>query len=287
MRSTRVAHSLLVAVAWVSGSCTPTEILEERFQAESQTCYEFPVALDAGGVPQSSFRTETYRRPGCEVEPGAGGMVSDPSSGGTGGASAGAPTVANGGSAPDPSGGAAGTPTGEGGSAAQGGSGNATPQGGGAGAGGGGDVGTGGTGDVGDPPWPAGCSEERVNQLFKAQLDVGGCQDTEYGGCHGDGPDKDNTLVDTRPDLTSPNLRAELLGGSEPPSEGGGECGTQWITAGGGLEGSLLWAKVSSPVPNPDLCGDPMPPPDIPTDRVVPEELECLRVWILRVANGH
>ena len=59
---------LLLAAASASWSgCTPTQIVEERFQSRQQTCYEFPEALDGGGVAQNSFWSDTHRRDGCET----------------------------------------------------------------------------------------------------------------------------------------------------------------------------------------------------------------------------
>ena len=124
------------------------------------------------------------------------------------------------------------------------------------------------------------CTEERVRALFASELNVGGCQDAEFGGCHG------NDSAANGPHLLAANLRAELLAHVSDTKDCSGET---WITPGGGLEGSLLWNKVTSDdESNKPRCGDAMPLQTMGATGIpVPAaELECLRQWILKVAMG-
>lgn len=143
-------------------------------------------------------------------------------------------------------------------------------------------MGTGGTsGTVEDD-----CTEQRLRAQFAKEYTVGGCQDSTFHGCHG-GTTDDPQL----PNLLAEDLVKELVGGSNPTRENQGKCGVDypnWITAGAGLDQSLLWSKASStdePGHGP-FCGDPMPPRDGFAMQMPPEELECLSKWILRVSMG-
>lgn len=124
------------------------------------------------------------------------------------------------------------------------------------------------------------CPEERIRKLFSSELSVGGCQDSEFGGCHG------NELSANGPRLLSVDLRAELVGHVSNSEKCSGQT---WITPNGGLEGSLLWNKVTSSDDDPSKkprCGDAMPLRESGGVPVPAEELECLRQWITKLAAG-
>lgn len=246
----------LLALAVILG-CEPTPIDEARLPAREQTCYEFP----AGTSDAGPFRANMVRSPSCRMET-IGGVAG-------GGGLAGAPS----GEPVNP------IPPAPGGDGGAGGSGN--------GGGSGGDSGSSSpaTSDAGasegPEPLPDGCTEQRIRELFAREVTVGGCQDSEFFGCHGGGP---TAFDNTPPDLLAADLRAELLG--RVISEGeGSDCSQPLITPGGGLDGSLLWRKVTSDgVALPAPCGDPMPPRDIGI-AVAGTDLECLGRWILQMAG--
>jgi hypothetical protein len=126
---------------------------------------------------------------------------------------------------------------------------------------------------------PPGCTEDPIALMAKP-FQQGGCQDPEFGGCHGADPENEES-----PDLLSPGVLERLLGVAA-------ECddvpGLVLIAPGRGLQGSFMANKLT-----PDfVCGEadsgqmPTFPAD-PNSAVARATRTCLEAWITQVAGGN
>ena len=265
---------MLIALEALPG-CSPSKILEESFPAKVRTCYEFPVARDAGASAQASFYGEAVRPEGCdEISAGGSGAGGSSGSGGNGGSTSG-----SGGSSsePDDAGGKLDAPP---------------------------DAGQGGTASM-EPPLSVACralGEARgfsdfgddtavMLALFRSSFEVGGCQDAENGQCHEPGGNQ--------PNLREGDVLARLLDGRTDPEPEEYKCALLlpeervWITRGAGLEGSLLWRKLhSAPSDAPFLdlpeppCGDSMPAFPGEPSALSETDRQCVAGWITKVSGS-
>jgi hypothetical protein len=287
----RSGACLGIAAGIATSFCAPSEISEKLFPARARTCYEFPVAVDAGGVPQDSFWAGTERRDACSgmrAAAGTGAAGGGGNMGGTGGAGAGGETPGLGGNGGG-TGGSANT-LGAGGTAGM------TGQGGSGMAGSGMDGGGGMGGSANTGPLSDACATTKAERvavpgyaeaaddtavvlaLFRSQVTVGGCQDDEYGGCHG----ANDFGAAKPPDFRSPTLSADLLDHFRPYDSVENEgCDLIWIKSGQDETQSFLWHKL---VDGENVsCGEPMPIDAPPVDG---SALECIRMWIRHVAGA-
>lgn len=279
----RTAAFALRALA-LSLACSPTEIVERRFQSVAQTCYEFPALVDAGDGAQPAFNEGLVRPKGCEGASGAS------SSDGAAGA------AANGGGANASGGATAGAGAGGSGEA---GSGDGVM----AGGAGGADAGATSTPTDDPPPFgPSGaCAALAARRgftgdddttivlaLFAAPVSVGGCQnDGTEGGCHEPG-------TTTELDLITPGVIDRLRGSYNPTQDTEYECrdleptARTWITIGGDETTSFLWQKVNSDyfgevLPAPP-CGDSMPSEPGTADSLDASDRQCLLEWVRTIS---
>jgi hypothetical protein len=286
--------SFSLALPLLTFTCNPTEIAEERFGSALQSCYEYPLAVDAGASPQTAFNDELVRRPGCPDPYAVGGAAG---MGGSGGAAPGG----SGGQSSGMGGGAAGS-----GNSMTGSGGSSNPSAGGAGGGTGmqtgGAAGTapmmpsgGAAGDGAGPvvpvdPFPV--SEECndvVRDLFTGPVtrSQGGCQDPEFGDCHNPDQEPSGSLLrGHQPNLMSSSVESLLVGGFNAERDA---CNRVWIEPGATEvtpSTSFLWERVTTDSTSEKSCEAPMPL-NYEGGRLSEGTLECLKTWILHAAHNN
>jgi hypothetical protein len=238
---------VLAGAGW--SSCSPTEILEERFQSRQQTCYEFPQGVDGGPPIQDSYYSDTKRPEGCK-----GQLASSPAMSAVMG---GAVMSGTGSSSPPDSmapPGQSPAALGDAGTAVSGGAGSSAASGGAA------------------SPLPAGCREQDILERFARPAKMGGCTDPDGLGCHESGTGEDPVLS------TPSETLGRLLDQQDPKG-----CEKVWIPSGAKKpEDAFLYRRLTQNVSDED-CEVQMPLMEDPLDSAT---LDCIGAWIVWVANG-
>lgn len=232
---------LLLAAASASWSgCTPTQIVEERFQSRQQTCYEFPQALDGGAVAQNSFWSDTHRRDGCETATPASPSAALVSTG-PGSSPSSPPPPGSAGGAPD-----AGVPRAV-----------ATV------------TETPAPGVASTSPLPAGCQEQQILERFARPASMGGCTDPGGLGCH-------EAVTGEDPVLAQPSeTLARLL--DQRDAKG---CERVWIPSGAKQpEDAFLYRRLAQNVSEED-CEVQMPLLEEPLDDATLQCIGAWIVWV-------